>query len=153
MFIAEIFRKCNETTQGEKDSGKTSSELPRSPPTSRKLPTYAVYPNYIDGKFIPTGPKKVLERLIDNYSIPKTSTLPSGSTSTVRVSSATGETLSTKATTKPAETEASTYQGDSIEKLPVFVMIQDTTNQHQCLEKVLKKVMKTEPSLCSNWYG
>ena len=29
MFITEVFRKCNETAQWEKDTGKTSSELAR----------------------------------------------------------------------------------------------------------------------------
>ena len=43
----------------QKDTGKTSPELPRSPSTPRNLPTYAVYPNYSDGKFIPAGQNKV----------------------------------------------------------------------------------------------
>ena len=55
IFIAEVFRKCNEIAQWEKDSGKTSPELPRSPSTSRKLPNYAFYQNYSDGKLIPAG--------------------------------------------------------------------------------------------------
>ena len=29
MFFTEVFRKCNEIAQGEKDAGKTSSELPK----------------------------------------------------------------------------------------------------------------------------
>ena len=86
MFIAEVFRKYNEITQGEKESGKTSSELPRSSTTSRKLPAYAIYQNYSDGKFIPAGQNKVLDKLVNNYSIPKSSTSPSWSSSTVTVS-------------------------------------------------------------------
>ena len=50
MFIAEVFRKCNEIAQWEKESGKISPELPGSPSTSRKLPAYAVYPNCSNGK-------------------------------------------------------------------------------------------------------
>ena len=48
MFIPEVFKKCNEIAPWEKDTGKSSPELPR------KLPTYVVYQNYSDGKFIPT---------------------------------------------------------------------------------------------------
>ena len=48
-FITEVFRKCNEITQWEKDSGKTSPELPRSPSTPRKLPLYAVYQTSVMG--------------------------------------------------------------------------------------------------------
>ena len=116
MFIAEVFRKCNEIAQWGKESGKTSPELPRSPLTSRTLPAYAVYPNYSDGKFIPAGQNKVIDRLVDNYYIPKTSTTPSGSTSTMTVSSATDESSTTTATANPAEAEASTSQGNSRKK-------------------------------------
>ena len=59
---------------------------------------------------IPLGKNKVLDRLIDNYSIPKTSTSPSGSTSTVTASSVTGDTSTTTTTANPAE--ASTSQDD-----------------------------------------
>ena len=83
MFIAEVFRKLNSITQWEQDTGKTSSELPRSPPPSRRLPNYAFYQNYSDGKFIPVGQNKVLDRLIDNYAVTKTSSTTSGSTSTM----------------------------------------------------------------------
>ena len=45
-------QRCSENAMkllmGEGDSGQTSPELPKSPPTSRKLPFYAVYPNYSD---------------------------------------------------------------------------------------------------------
>ena len=107
MFIAEVFKKCNEIAQWEKDTGQTSPELPR------KLPTYAVYQNYSDGNFIPAGQNKVIDRLVNNYSIPKTSSSPSESTSTVTVSSAAGESSTTTATAKPAEGEPSTSQDDS----------------------------------------
>ena len=106
MFIAEEFRKCNEIAQWEKESGKTSPELPKSPPTSRRLPAYAIHPNYSDGKFIPAGENKVIDRLVESYSIPKTSTSPSGSTSTMATSSAAGNSSTTMATAKPAEAEA-----------------------------------------------
>ena len=142
MFIAEVFRKCNENAQWEKKFGKTSPELPKSPPVSRRLPAYAVYPNYSDGmsfssqtsqtsKFIPAGENKVIDRLVENYSIPKTSTSPSGSTSTITTSSAAIDS-STTATAKPAEAEAklSTPQDDSNNKTtsdnPGY------KNQHQC---------------------
>ena len=81
--IAEVFKNCNNIAQWEKDSRKTSPEIPKSSSISRKLPIYAVYPDYSDGKFIPSGTNKVLDRLIDIYSIPRTSTAPSGSMSTV----------------------------------------------------------------------
>ena len=52
--------------------------------------------------FIPPGKNKVLDRLIDNYSIPKTSTSTSGSTSTVTATSGPSTTTA----------EASTFQDD-----------------------------------------
>ena len=69
MFIAKVFGKCNEIAQWEKNTVKTSPKLPRPPSTSRKLPTYAVYQNYSDGKFIPAEQTQVLDRLVENYSI------------------------------------------------------------------------------------
>ena len=120
MFITEVFRKCNEIAQWEKDTGKTSSELPRSPPPSRRLPNYVFYQNYSDGKFIPAEQTQVLDRLVNNYSIPKTSSTTSGSTSTMTDSLATGKSSTTTTTAEPTEeafvSETSTSQGDSRRK-------------------------------------
>ena len=71
------------------ETGKRSPDFSTGSPTpTRRLPTYVSYPNYSDGKFIPLGKNKVLDRLIDNYTIPKTSASTSGSTSIVIASSA-----------------------------------------------------------------
>ena len=117
MFLAEVFKKCNEIAKWEEETGKRSPDFPRKSLSdgdpdhpSRKLPLFVSYPNYSDGKFIPPGKNKVLDRLIDNYSIPKTSTSTSGSTSTMTASSATGEPLTTTTTADPAE--ASTSKDD-----------------------------------------
>ena len=111
MFLAEVFKKCNEVAKWEEETGKRSPDFPkRSPSPSRKLSLFVSYPNYSDGKFIPPGKNKVLDRLIDKYSRPKTSTSTSGSTSTVTASSATGEPSTTNTTADPAE--ASTSQND-----------------------------------------
>ena len=89
----EVFKKCNEVAKWEQETGKTSPEIQnRSPPPSRKLPLFVTYPNYCDGCFIPPGENTFLDRLIDNYSMPITSTSTSGSPPTVTSSSATGKT-------------------------------------------------------------
>ena len=80
------------------------------------LPAYAVYPYYSDQKVIPAGQNKVLDRVVNNYSISKTSTSPSGSSSTVTVSSATGKSLITTVMAKPAEAEPSTSHDGSRKK-------------------------------------
>ena len=108
--MVEVFKKCNEIAKWEEKTGKTSPEIPKTTlsdgeQSSNKLPQYVSYPNYSDGKFIPSGTNKVLDRLIDNYSMPKTSTAPSGSTSTVTSSAATGG-PSTTTTTAGSATEA-----------------------------------------------
>ena len=73
MFLAEVFKKCNEVAKWEEETGKRSLDFPTgSPSSTRRLPTFVSNPNYSDGKFIPSGKNKVLDRLIDNYSIPKT---------------------------------------------------------------------------------
>ena len=97
MFMVEVFKKYNEISKWEKETGKTSPEIPRvnlsegdREQSSNKLPRYVSYPNYSDGRFIPSGTNRVLDRLIDNYSMPKTSTATSSSTSTVTSSAATG---------------------------------------------------------------
>ena len=115
MFLAEVSKKCNEVAKWEEETGKRSPDFLRKSLSdgdggqpSRRLPLLVSYPNYSDGKFIPPGKNKVLDRLIDNYSIPKTST--SGSTSTVTASSATSEPSTTTTTADPAE--ASTSQDD-----------------------------------------
>ena len=87
MFMVEVVKKCNEIARWETKTGKTSPEIPKTTlsdeeQSSTKLPQFVSYPNYSDGRFIPSGTNKVLDRLIDNYSMPKTSTAPSGSTST-----------------------------------------------------------------------
>ena len=117
MFIAEVFKKCNEIAQWEKDTGKIPPELPRSPSTSRKLPNYALCQNYSDGKFIPAEQTQVLDRLVNNYSIPKTSSTTLGSTSTMTDSLATGKSSTTTTTAEPTEAEASTSQGKSRRKM------------------------------------
>ena len=95
-------------------------ELPRSPPPSRRLPNYALYQNYSDGKFIPAEQAQVLDRLVNNYSIPKTSSTTSGSTSTMTDSLATGKSSTTTTTAEPTEevfvSETSTSEGDSRRK-------------------------------------
>ena len=89
--------------------------------------------NYSDEKFIPAGQNKVLDRLVDNYSIPKTSTSPSSSTSIVTVSSAADESSTTTATAKLAAEEPFYISWMTVgRKLPVLVMIQVITNQHLC---------------------
>ena len=111
MFLAEVFKKYNEVAKWEEETGKRSPDFQTgSPSLTRRLPTYVSYPNYSDGKFIPSEKNKVLDRLIDNYSIPKTSTSTSGSTSTLTASSAKGKLSTTTATANPAE--ASTSQDD-----------------------------------------
>ena len=116
MFIAEYSGNAMKLLNGKKNLKKISPGLPGSLSISRKLPACAVYPNYSDGKFIPAGQNKVIDRLLNNYLIPKTSTSPSGSNSTVTVSSAKHESLTTTLTAKPAEAEPSTSQDDSRKK-------------------------------------
>ena len=156
MFIAEVFRKCNEIAQWEKESGKASPELARSPSTSRKLPAYAVYPNCSDEKFILAGQNKVIDRLLNNYSIPKTPTSPSGSTSAVTVSSAIGESSTATVTAKPAEAEAIYISRLTAEgKLLVLIVIQVTTSLHQCWRRRIEE-WTVKPSIyfiCTTWYG
>ena len=75
MFLAEVFKKCKEVEKSEEETGKRSPDFHTgSPSQTRRLPTYVSYPNYSDRKFIPSGKNKVLDRLIDKYSIPTTST-------------------------------------------------------------------------------
>ena len=105
---------------GRKILGKTSSELPRSPPLSRRLPNYIFYQNYSDVKFIPAEQTQVLDRLVNTYSIPKTSFTTSGSTSTMTDSLAAGKSSTTTGTAEPTEetfvSETTTSQGDSRRK-------------------------------------
>ena len=106
MFITEVFKRCNEVAKEERDSGKTSPELLRSPPPSRRLPNYVVYANYSDESFIPAKQTESLDtmkvQLIENYAITKTSSTTSGSTSTMTDSTATGDS-STTTTAEPTE--------------------------------------------------
>ena len=108
--MVEVFKKCNDIAKWEKKTGKTSPEIPKTSlsdgeQSSNKLPQYVSYPNYSDGKFIPSGTNKVLDRLIDNYSIPKASTAPLGST--VTSSAATGGPSTTTAVADAAEASTS----------------------------------------------
>ena len=101
MFMMEDFRTCNEIARWEEKTGKTSPENPKPTPSvggqsTNKLPQYVSCPNYSDGRFIPSGTNKVLDRLIDNCSMPNTSTAPSSSTSTVTSSATTGGSTSKK---------------------------------------------------------
>ena len=104
MFLAEVIKKYNEVAKWEKETGKTSPELARSPSTFRKLPLFVPYPNYSDVQYAPPGQNKVLDRLIDNYSIPKTSTSTSSSTSTVSSCTATEGPSTTTADAAEAST-------------------------------------------------
>ena len=115
--MVEVFKKCNEVAKWEEKTGKTSPEIQKRSLSEgdgdwpfRKLPLFVSYPNYSDGQFVPPGKNKVLDRLIDNYSMPTTSTSASGSTSTVTASSATDKPSTTATTADPAE--ASTSQTD-----------------------------------------
>ena len=100
--MAAMFSKCNEIVKWEKDTEKTSPEIPRSP--SRKLPPYVFYSNYSHGQFIPPGENKVWHRLTDNYFIPKPLSSTSGCSSTV-TSSAAAEDPSTINTTAGSATD------------------------------------------------
>ena len=122
-FMVEVFKKCNEIARWEEKTGKTSPETPKTSlsdgeQSSNKLPQYVSYPNYSDGKFIPSGTNKVLDRLIDNHSMPKTSTAPSGSTYTVTSSVATGG--QSTATTMADGAEASTSKKDESKPSGIF---------------------------------
>ena len=156
--LADLFKKCNEVAKWEEETGKRSPDLPTgsSSPTSR-LPTYVSYPNYSNGRFIPSGTNKVLDRLVDNYSMPKSSTSTSDSTSTVTASSATSEPSTTTTTANPAE--ASTSQDDrrkTEESKPGNTFADLGFNNSASVFKEKNQRRSSKPGLnfiCSTWYG
>ena len=116
MFITEVFKKCNEV---EKEARKTASELQKTSPTTStlKLLQYVAYPNYSHEQVFPLRENIVLEKKINNYAIPATSTSDSKSTPTVTASSISGNTSTTATTTEPAEVSTS----QTTQKKPVNV--------------------------------
>ena len=83
VHCRSIQKDCSEIAQWEKDTGETSPELPRSLSTSRKTTNLcsSTKITVMESSF-QQNKTKVLDRLVNNYSITKTSSTTSGSTST-----------------------------------------------------------------------
>ena len=105
----ERAKRDKELEQSTSESQKTSSST-----SAVKLPQFVTYPNYSQGQIFPRE-NIVLDRKIDNYAIPSTSsTSDSRSTPTVTASSPSKKTATT------TSAEVSTSQGNQKEPMNVY---------------------------------
>ena len=104
----------------DKELEQTTSESQKTSPSAStsavKLPQFVTYPNYSQGQIFPRE-NIVLDRKIDNYAIPTTSTSDSRSTPTVTASSLSKKTATT---TTADSAEVATSQGNQKEPINVY---------------------------------
>ena len=91
LFLTEVTKMCLERAKQQKEAKAEAQENQGGPSTSAiRLPQNVSYSNYNHGQITPPE-KNIMDRQIDHYAIPHTSTSTSGSTNTVTVSSNSGD--------------------------------------------------------------
>ena len=92
LFLTEVTKMCLERAKQQKEAELGAQEIQRgtSSTPAIKLPQNVSYSNYNHGQITPPE-KNIMDRQMDHYAIPHTSTSTSGSTNTVTVSSNSGE--------------------------------------------------------------